>query len=143
MSKTLTILDRNVPGFDQVLTPEAQAFLVELQTRFNPRRLELLAKRAERAKRLAAGEPLTFLPETKAVREGEWKVASTPADLQDRRVEITGPSEPKMMINALNSGARCFMADLEDSLSPTWENCLMGQVTLMQGVRRTVQFDSP
>ncbi len=143
MSKTLTILNRNVPGIDQILTPDAQAFLVELQTRFNPRRQELLGKRAERATRLAAGEPLTFLPETKAVREGEWKVASTPADLQDRRVEITGPSEPKMMINALNSGARCFMADLEDSLSPTWENCIMGQVTLMQGVRRTVQFDSP
>src|SRR5471032_1875101 len=143
MSKTLNILDRNVPGLDQILTPEAEAFLVELQMRFNPRRQELLAKRAERAKRLATGEPMNFLAETKAVREGEWKVASTPADLQDRRVEITGPSEPKMMINALNSGARCFMADLEDSLSPTWSNCIEGQVTLTQGVRRTVQFDSP
>src|SRR5471032_1297694 len=143
MSKTLNILDRNVPGLDQILTPEAEAFLVELQMRFNPRRQELLAKRAERAIQLAKGVPLTFLAETKSVREGEWKVATTPADLQDRRVEITGPSEPKMMINALNSGARCFMADLEDSLSPTWSNCIEGQVTLTQGVRRTVQFDSP
>ena len=76
---------------------------------------------------LTAGEPLNFLEETKSVRVGAWKVASTPADLQDRRVEITGPSEPKMMINALNCGARCFMADLEDSLSPTWANCILGR----------------
>ncbi len=143
MSNSLTILNPTVPGIDQVLTPAAQAFLVELQTRFNARRKELLAARGQRAAANAAGAKFDFWPETADVRAGDWKVAPTPDDLQDRRVEITGPAEPKMMINALNSGARCFMADLEDSLSPTWANCIDGQVTLMAGVRRTVQFDSP
>ncbi len=140
---SLTISNPNVPGLESVLTPEAQKFVAELQRRFNPRRKELLAARAERAVAQAAGAAFDFAPETATVRSGDWKVAATPADLQDRRVEITGPAEPKMMINALNSGAKCFMADLEDSLSPTWENCILGQVTLQQGVRRAVSFDSP
>ncbi|MDP3749671.1 MAG: malate synthase A [Phenylobacterium sp.] len=115
----------------EVLTPEARAFLVELHTRFNPRRLELLAARAARQKRFDAGEQPDFLAETKAVRDGDWKVATIPADLQDRRVEITGPVDRKMIINALNSGAKVFMADFEDASSPTWQNMVEGQVNLM------------
>lgn len=114
----------------EVLTPEALAFLAELHTRFNARRLELLARRAERQKHFDAGEKPDFLPETKSVRDGDWKVAPIPADLQDRRVEITGPVDRKMIINALNSGARVFMADFEDASSPTWENMIEGQVNL-------------
>ena len=105
--------------------------------------VELLAARAERRAALAAGGTLDLLPETAAIREAEWVVASAPADLDDRRVEITGPAEPKMMINALNSGARVFMADLEDALSPTWANIVGGQVALRAAVRRELTFDDP
>lgn len=142
MSHTLHI-SKSVAGLEQVLTPEARAFVIELQTRFNPRRLELLAARHQRAAASAAGAKFDFFPETKDIREGDWKVAPTPAPLQDRRCEITGPAEPKMMINALNCGARCFMADLEDSLSPTFENCISGQVTLAKAIRREIDFTSP
>jgi len=114
----------------EVLTPEALAFLAELHTRFNARRLELLARRQERQQRFDAGESPDFLAETKAVRDGDWTVAPIPADLQDRRVEITGPVDRKMIINALNSGAKVFMADFEDASSPTWDNMLEGQVNL-------------
>ena len=111
-----------------VLTPEALAFVADLHRTFNARREELLAARAERQARFDAGELPGFLPETASVREDDsWSVAPTPADLQDRRVEITGPVEPKMMINALNSGANVFMADFEDALSPTWDNVVTGQ----------------
>ena len=103
---------------ERVLTPAALEFIVELQRRFNPRRVELLAARAERQKRLDAGEKPDFLPETKSIRESEWTVAPIPADLMDRRVEITGPVDRKMIINALNSGAKVFMADFEDSNTP-------------------------
>src|SRR6185436_8001417 len=105
----------------EVLTPDALAFVARLHRQFNPARLELLAARDARADRLDAGELPDFLAETAAIRKRDWKVASTPRDLEDRRVEITGPVERKMMINALNSGARVFMADFEDSLTPTWE----------------------
>ncbi len=126
----------------RVLTPEALEFVVGLHRRFNPRRMELLAARDERQLWLDAdGEP-TFLPETAHVRESDWTVAPTPADLQDRRVEITGPTDAKMVINALNSGASCFMADFEDALSPTWKNVLEGQANLMDAVRRTLQLDA-
>src|SRR5687767_14279174 len=129
--------------FGEVLTPQALDFLAELQRRFNPRRKELLARRAERQERFKAGEKPDFLAETRSVREGDWKVAPVPADLQDRRVEITGPTERKMVINALNSGARVFMADFEDANTPTWQNLVEGQVNLIDAVRRTITFDNP
>ena len=128
---------------ERVLTPEALAFVAELHRSFNPRRLELLAKRAERQTHFDGGELPDFLPETASVREdGSWRVASAPADLDDRRVEITGPAEPKMMINALNSGARVFMADFEDALSPTWENVVIGQWAVSEAVRRRLTFET-
>lgn len=125
-----------------ILTPDALLFLEELEKRFGDRRRELLHARSERAMRLMKGEKPGFLPSTAEVRSSPWKVASTPDDLLDRRVEITGPAERKMMINALNSGARVFMADLEDALSPTWENVIIGQVNLREAVRRTLRFRS-
>src|SRR5258708_16293405 len=121
-------------GQDRVLTPWALQFIVDLQRRFNPRRVELLAARAERQKRLDAGEKPDFLQETKGIRESEWTVAPIPADLLDRRVEITGPVDRKMIINALNSGAKVFMADFEDSNTPTWANQIEGQLNLMDAV---------
>ena len=107
------------PGFDEVLTTDALAFVEELQRRFGPTREELLRARAERRQRLAEGETLVFLEETRSVRESDWQVAPAPSDLQQRWVEITGPTERKMAINALNCGADGFMADLEDANSPT------------------------
>ncbi len=126
----------------EVLTPEAVAFLTELERRFGPRRRELLEARHERAERLRAGELPDFLPETRDVREGDWRVAPVPTQLQDRRVEITGPVDRKMVINALNSGAKMFMADFEDSNSPTWANCLEGQVNLTDALERTITLDT-
>src|SRR5580693_4671851 len=131
------------PVQERVLIPAALEFIVELQRRFNPRRMELLAARAERQKRLDAGEKPDFLPEKRAIRESEWTVAPIPADLQDRRVEITGPVDRKMIINALNSGANVFMADFEDANSPTWRNNLDGHVNLRDAVNRTISFVSP
>src|SRR6185436_6503680 len=110
-----------VPGSERILTDDALAFVADLQRRFKPLREDLLQRRHERDQAIRAGtRRLGFLPETAMTREDQWSVAPAPADLDDRRVEITGPAEPKMMINALNSGARVFMADLEDALSPTW-----------------------
>ncbi|MHB8528992.1 MAG: malate synthase A [Caulobacteraceae bacterium] len=114
----------------EILTPEALDFLAELHRRFDARRGELLAARAERQKRFDAGERPDFLESTRAIREGDWRVAPIPADLQDRRVEITGPVDRKMIINALNSGAKVFMADFEDATSPTWTNLVEGQINL-------------
>jgi len=128
---------------DRVLTPEALAFVAGLHRRFNARRVELLRAREERQARIDAGELPAFLAETEHVRADDWKVGPTPPDLEDRRVEITGPVEAKMMINALNSGASCFMADIEDALSPTWKNVVEGQDNLMRAVRRTLAFTSP
>jgi malate synthase len=125
---------------DGVLTDDALAFVGALHERFEPRRRELMAARAERRARIAAGETLDFLPETREVREGDWSVAPPPADLQDRRVEITGPVDRKMVINALNSGARGFMADFEDSLSPTWTNVVAGHVNLTDAIEGTIEF---
>jgi malate synthase len=125
-----------------VLTPEATEFLTELERRFGARRRELLAARQERAQRLREGELPDFLPETKDVRAGDWRVAPVPDELQDRRVEITGPVDRKMVINALNSGAKMFMADFEDSNSPTWQNCLEGQVNLTDALERTISLDT-
>ena len=131
------------PGFEDILTPEAVAFVVELERRFGQRRRELLAARAERQKALDAGVKPDFLAETKAVRDGDWTIAPLPADLQDRRVEITGPVDRKMIINALNSGAKVFMADFEDSNTPTWTNQIEGQINLRDAIRRTITFSDP
>ena len=133
----------SMPGADRVLTPDALEFLARLHREFEPRRLELLTDRRERAAAIASGGTLDFLPETADVRAAEWSVAPAPADLDDRRVEITGPAEAKMVINALNSGARVFMADFEDSLSPTWANIVGGQSALIDAVRRKLTFTSP
>jgi len=132
-----------VPGAERVLTEEALAFVAGLQRRFGGRRLDLLRLRGARQAELDAGVRPDFLAATRRLRESDWTVAPTPPDLDDRRVEITGPAEPKMMINALNSGARVFMADLEDALSPTWANVIGGQAALIDAVRRELTFDSP
>ena len=127
----------------EVLTPDALAFVAQLQRQFNPIRLDLLAARDARARQIDAGEAPDFLAETSAVRKRDWKVATTPRDLEDRRVEITGPVERKMMINARHSGASVFMADFEDALSPTWANIVAGQVNLRDAIRRTIEFSNP
>jgi malate synthase len=126
------------PGFEKVLTPEALALVAKLHRQFEPRRRQLLALRTERTRRLDAGERPDFLPETRSIREGDWKVAPVPRDLQCRRVEITGPVERKMIINALNSGADAYMTDFEDSNSPNWDNQITGQINLMEAIRRTI-----
>jgi malate synthase len=127
----------------RVLTPEALDFVSRLHREFNPRREQRLAARADRRARIEQGESLDFLADTAAVRQGDWRVAPAPRDLEDRRVEITGPTDRKMMINALNSGARVFMADLEDATSPTWANVVDGQAYPMVAVRRLLAFDTP
>jgi len=127
---------------DRILTPAALDFVASLEQSLGERRRDLLAVRAERAQRLRAGELPDFLPETRAVREGDWRVPPAPRDLEDRRVEITGPVDRKMMINALNSGARVFMADFEDANSPTWRNCVEGQANLLDAVERTIRLDT-
>lgn len=128
---------------ERILTPEAVSFLVDLSNAFEPRRRELLARRVERLRAIQAGERPNFLPDTEEIRNSEWKVAPIPHDLLDRRVEITGPVDRKMIINALNSGANVFMADFEDSNSPTWRNNIEGQYNLIDAVRRTIEFTSP
>src|SRR6476659_1444343 len=117
------------PEMAEILTPDALALVAKLHRAFESRRRELLEARVERAKRLDAGELPDFLPETKHIRDDPtWKVAPAPADLQDRRAEITGPVDRKMIINALNSGAKVFMSDFEDATAPTWKNLVEGQV---------------
>ncbi len=138
--KELEIKAQLQPGFEEILTPEALAFVEKLQRKFNSRRLELLAARVEKQKQIDAGKLPDFLPETKAIREGEWVAAPIPADLQDRRVEITGPVDRKMIINALNSGAKVFMSDFEDSNSPFWNNNIEGQINLRDAIRKTISF---
>ena len=132
-----------VPGLAEVLVPEAMELVAKLHRAFNARRVELLAKREERQARLDAGERPDFLPETAGIRAGDWRCAPVPADMQDRRTEITGPIDRKMIINALNSGAKTFMADFEDSNTPTWENCIAGQINLRDAVLRTISFENP
>ena len=139
----VTVTGARNDAFDEILTPEALKFAVDLQRRFGARRRELLAARARRQERLDAGERPDFLPETSAIRNADWTVASLPPDLIDRRVEITGPVERKMVINALNSGARVFMADFEDSNTPTWSNLIQGQRNLRDAIRRTITYKDP
>jgi malate synthase A len=129
--------------YAEILTPEACRFLGGLFEKFGARRLELLAKRVERQKEIDAGKLPDFLPETTHIRGGNWKVAPVPPDLVDRRTEITGPVERKMAINALNSGAQCWMADFEDANSPTWANVMEGQINMRDAVRRTIRWTSP
>ena len=128
------------PEFAEILTPEALEFVVELQRKFNATRKQLLKNRVERQKTLDQGVLPDFDPDTKAIRDGEWTVAPCPADIQDRRVEITGPVDRKMVINALNSGAKVFMADFEDANSPTWENNIGGQFNVRDANRKTISF---
>src|SRR4051812_24304117 len=141
LPKDVSISGRLSAEFAQVLTPEALAFVAKLHRRFEARRQELLAGRAARQKAFHAGAKPDFLDETRHVRESEWKVASQPQDLLDRRVEITGPTDRKMVINALNSGASTFMADFEDANCPTWHNMIDGQINLRDAVRRTISFE--
>jgi malate synthase len=125
--------------FSEVLSADALELVADLQRSFDERRRELVAKRAERVARWNAGELPDFLPDTRAVRDGDWQVAPAPPALRDRRVEITGPTDRKMVINALNSGARGFMADFEDSLSPTWTNVIGGQANLIDAIEGTIE----
>jgi malate synthase len=143
VTTSLEIRGPDVPGQDRVLTPDAIEFVEQLVRRFGPRRDQLLARRREVQGRLRAGWLPGFLEETADVRSAEWSVAPSAPDLTDRRVEITGPVERKMMINALNSGARVFMADFEDALSPPWINVVSGQVNCMDAVRRALEYESP
>jgi malate synthase len=127
----------------EILTPQAVDFIVDLERTFGKWRKDLLAARHQRQKRLDAGEKPDFIAETKAIRDADWTVAPLPGDILDRRVEITGPVDRKMIINALNSGAKVFMADFEDSTAPTWNNLLDGHVNLHDAIRRTITYEDP
>jgi malate synthase len=138
-----TITGSQVNGWERVLTQPALEFLSRLHQQFAARRRELLDAREQRLAAIRGGQRLSFLGDTAKIRAGAWSVAPAPQDLDDRRVEITGPTDRKMVINALNSGAKVFMADFEDSLSPTWENVIEGQVNLQDAIRRQIDFTSP
>ncbi|MEU9384186.1 malate synthase A, partial [Streptomyces sp. NPDC048279] len=141
----LAIVDAEpLPRQEEVLTDAALAFVAELHRRFSPRRAELLARRAERRAEIARTCTLDFLPETAAIRaDDSWRVAPSPAALDDRRVEITGPTDRKMTINALNSGAKVWLADFEDASAPTWENVVLGQLNLIDAYTRNIDFTDP
>jgi len=139
----VTVTGIPVDRGEEVLTPEALDFLAGLHHRFEPRRRELLALRHQRRERIAATGTLDFNPDTAAVRAADWTVAPAPRALQDRRVEITGPTDRKMVVNALNSGARVWLADFEDATSPTWRNLVEGQVNLIDAFERRIDFTSP
>src|SRR5213082_570556 len=130
-------------GYEEILTPDALSFIAKLHRAFEPRRRECLQRRQDRQEAFDRGESLDFLTETKHIREGDWSCAPIPRDLQDRRVEITGPTDRKMMINALNSGAKVFMADFEDANAPTWANMVEGQVNLIDAIERTIELETP
>ena len=142
VTSTISIVGPRTRFSDRILTPEALDFVARLQHEFGARREELLERRKSRLVGLMAGRRLDFLAETARIRDSKWAVAPAPHDLDDRRVEITGPVDRKMMINALNSGAKVFMADLEDALSPTWENVVDGQWNLYEAVRGTLSFET-
>jgi malate synthase len=136
-------LTRTLPAQEQLLGPAALAFLADLHRRFEPRRRQCLVARLERQAAFDAGELPGFRTDTRAIREGDWRVAELPAALLDRRVEITGPTDPKTVINALNSGASCYMADFEDATAPTWDNLLTGQRALKKAVDGTLDWMAP
>ncbi|WP_342510038.1 malate synthase A [Sporosarcina sp. FSL K6-2383] len=140
-SHSIKVLGELTAGSEEILTPQALAFLQTLHDNFDGRRKELLAKRQERQRDIDRGGKLDFLPETQTIRQGDWTIAPLPEDLEDRRVEITGPVDRKMVINALNSGAKTFMACFEDATSPTWANMLEGQLNMRDAVRRTIEFE--
>jgi malate synthase len=139
---TAVVATTGVAGQDELLDERALKLIGDLERRFGPRRRALLQARLEREERFAAGERPAFPEETRELRESQWSVASAPADLDDRRVELTGPADPKMVINALNSGASVFMADFEDSCSPTWKNVVEGQFNLVDAIERRIEFVS-
>ncbi len=139
----LEIVGPMKPQYAEIFTPEACRFVADLCSKFGARREELLARRGARQREIDAGRMPDFLAETAAVRGGDWRVPPPPADLLDRRTEITGPVDRKMAINALNSGAQCWMADFEDATSPTWENVVEGQINMRDAIRRTITFTSP
>src|SRR5690349_15389767 len=141
--KGVTFTEKVKPGHDRVLTPEAVGFIARLHRSFEERRRALIKARAERQAHFDEGALPDFLPETRAIREGAWTVAPIPADLQDRRVEITGPTDRKMVINALNSGAKVFMTDFEDANSPTFDNMVQGQINLMDRWAGALDFTDP
>ena len=130
-------------GYEAILSPEAMGFVARLAQRFGPQVDELLARRESRQAEIDGGNMPDFLPETRGIRESDWRVGKIPPDLRDRRVEITGPADRKMIINALNSGASVFMADFEDSITPSWDNLVLGQIALRDAVSRTISFTSP
>src|SRR6201987_752625 len=139
----LQITAEITPQFAKILTPDALAFVAKLEREFRVVRDEAPRARQDRQSRFDAGELPDFLTATKKIRESEWTCAPIPSDLRDRRVEITGPTDRKMVINALNSGAKMFMADFEDANSPTWRNMVEGQINLRDAIRRTIAFTSP
>jgi len=141
--KTFNVVGAMSDGYDKILTEDAMKFICMLEDKFGQTRLDLLSKREDVQKNIDLGEFPNFLKETENIRQGDWTVAPLPDDLLDRRVEITGPVDRKMIINALNSGTKVFMADFEDSNSPTWDNCINGQINLKDAVNRTISFVHP
>ncbi len=139
----LEITGRISDSFTEILTTDAVAFAARLQRAFGGRRAELLARRAQRQREWDAGKLPDFLSETRAIRDADWTCASVPADIQNRRVEITGPVDRKMIINALNSGANVFMADFEDANTPRWDNNIQGHINLRDAIRRRIDYVSP
>ena len=131
------------PGYEKILSQEAIAFVASLERHFGAERRRLLALRTATQAKLDTGWRPNFPDETRAIRDADWTVAPLPADLLDRRVEITGPTDRKMVINALNSGANVFMADFEDANTPSWDNLVEGQINLFDAVRRTIAYDDP
>src|SRR5512138_147194 len=140
-SESVVLSGKVTAQFAEILTPETLEFVASLHRRFEPRRQELLARRAARQKEFDRGALPDFLPETKKLRDAEWTIAPQPKDMLDRRVEITGPTDRKMVINALNSGASTFMADFEDANCPTWHNMVDGQLNLRDAVRRAISLE--
>jgi len=143
LPKGVEILQEISPDFAEILTPQALNFIANLHLTFNKLRKELLQKRKELQFEIDEGKKLNFLLETVNIRDSEWTIAPIPDELQDRRVEITGPVERKMIINALNSAAKVFMADFEDSNTPTWNNIIQGQINLRDAVNRSISFTNP
>lgn len=143
VSSGLRVIGEMPPEYSEILSADALLFLEKLFSRFSKERENLLEKRKERQKEIDGGKIPDFLPETKHIRNSDWTISSVPEEIHDRRVEITGPVDRKMIINALNSGAKVFLADFEDANSPTWENVIQGQINLRDAINRTIQFESP
>jgi malate synthase len=143
LARGVEVVGKMGPRFEEILTPDALAFVAKLERTVGQRRIECLQRRSDRQAALDRGEALDFLPDTKSIRDSDWQCAPIPKDIVDRRVEITGPTDRKMVINALNSGAKIFMADFEDANAPTWRNMVEGQINLCDAIRRTIEFTSP